>query len=246
LTLQRKPVGGILAEIRHWNPDTSVFGPAVIRLLAAPALATLGDFPFATVPGLILLDVWDPDIVAPILGELPLVESCPLMAGTAGLSRDMGSISMAAILQNSAPVLIPDGLAVSSTVPHGDVDINRAIFLPELAHMPVGHCWPIEGLTLQDLTDSIRLTSVSRATVCGPFLALLSESALVFQAWLDAARVNPGAFQVDSFYYQDVEQLFPDLATGTEPEGGVPLFGSPFHCSESPPVPCRRHMEHVG
>jgi hypothetical protein len=186
LTLQRKPVGGILAVIWQWNPDMSVFGPAVIRLLAAPTLATLGDFPSATVPGLILSDFWDPDIVAPILGKLPLVESCPLMAGTARLSRDMGSISMAAILQNLAPVFIPDGLAVSSTVLHGDVDINRAIFLPELVHMPAGHCRPIEGLTLQDLTDSIRLTSASRTTVCGPFLALLSESAPVFQACLDA------------------------------------------------------------
>jgi hypothetical protein len=200
LTLQRKPVGGIVAVVRHWNPNTSVFGHAVIRLLAAPALATLGDFPSETVPGLVLLDVGDPDIVAPILGGFPLVESCPLMAGTAGLSRDMGSISMAAILQNSAPVFIPDSLAVSSTVPHGDVGISCAIFLPELAHMPVGHCWPIEGLTLQDLTDSIRPTTASRTTVCGPFLALLSESAPVFQTWLDAVRINPRTTRTWSSY----------------------------------------------
>jgi hypothetical protein len=57
LMLQRKPVGGILAVVRHWNPDTRAFGPAVIRLLAAPVLATLGDFlSDTTAPGLILSD----------------------------------------------------------------------------------------------------------------------------------------------------------------------------------------------
>jgi hypothetical protein len=225
LTLQRKPVGGIIAVVRHWNPDTSAFGPAVIRLLAAPALATLGDFPADTAPGLILSDVWNPDIVALILGDLPIAESCPMMAGTAGLSRDKGTISMAAILQDSAPVFIPDGLAVSAAVVQGDSSINRAIFLPELAHMPVGHCWPIAGLTLQDFTESIRLATASRTIVCGPFLALLRESAPAFQAWLDAVQANPGAFQVDSYYYQDVQQFFPDLANGKEPEAIVNLEG---------------------
>jgi hypothetical protein len=101
------------------------------------------------------------------------------MAGTAGLSRDMGAISMAAILQDSMPVFIPDGLAVSAAVAQGDSSINRVIFLPELAHIPAGHCWPIDSLTLQDLTDSIRLATASRTIVCGPFLALLRESAPV-------------------------------------------------------------------
>jgi hypothetical protein len=141
--------------VRHWRPATSTFGPAVIRLLAAPALATLGDPPPETAPGLILSDVWDPDIVSPILGNLPLVESCPVMAGTAGFSRDVGAILMANILQVTAAVFIPDGLAVSATVSQGNSVINRVLFLPELAHMPVGHCWPVDGLTLQEITDSI-------------------------------------------------------------------------------------------
>jgi hypothetical protein len=58
--------------VRHWNPSTSASGPAVIRLLAALVLATLGYFPLQTAPGIILLDIWDPDIVAPILGGLLL------------------------------------------------------------------------------------------------------------------------------------------------------------------------------
>jgi hypothetical protein len=146
-----------------------------------------------------------------------------MMARTAGLSCDMGSISMAAILHNSAPVFIPDGLAISSTVRQGDGSINGAIFLPELAHMSAGHCWPMDGLTLQDLTYSIRLTTTSCTTICGPFLALLRESAPVFQAWPDAVQANPGAFLVNSFYYQHVEQLSPDLANGKEPKAIVNL-----------------------
>jgi hypothetical protein len=135
--------------------------------------------------------------VAAILGNLPLTESCPMMAG---LSQNMGAISMAAILHNSAPVFIPYGLAVSSTVAQSNGSINRAIFLPELAHMHAGHCWPIDGLTLQALADSIRLATASRTIVCVPFFASLPKSAPAFQAWLDAVGTNlSGAFQVDSF-----------------------------------------------
>ena len=57
LMLQRKPVGGILAAVWHWNPDMSTFGPAVIMLLAAPALASLGHFPSEMASGAILSDV---------------------------------------------------------------------------------------------------------------------------------------------------------------------------------------------
>ena len=87
VTLQRQPVGGMLAVVQHWNPETRTFSPAVIRLLAAPSIATLGDLPVETLPSLLLSDVWNPDIIAPVLGDLPLAESCPIMAGTAGLSR---------------------------------------------------------------------------------------------------------------------------------------------------------------
>jgi hypothetical protein len=98
VTLQRQPVGGMLTVVQHWNPRTGTFSPAVIRLLAAPSIATLGDLPVETPPGLLLSDVWDPDIVSPVLGDLPLEESCPIMAGTAGLSREMSYLSMQTIL----------------------------------------------------------------------------------------------------------------------------------------------------
>ena len=83
----------MLAVVQHWNPDMSTLGPAVIRLLMAPVTATLGDLCSAMDSGLILFDVRDPDIIAPVLGDLSLGESCPIMAGTAGLSRQMSDIS---------------------------------------------------------------------------------------------------------------------------------------------------------
>jgi hypothetical protein len=145
-TLQCQPIVGMLAVVQHWNPDMSTLGPAVIRLLMAPATATLGDLCSVTDPGLILFDVWDLDIIAPVLSDLPPRESCPIMTGTAGLSRQMSNISMATILQNTTPVFIPDGLVVSATITQGATIVTRVLFLPELARMLVGCCWPIEGL----------------------------------------------------------------------------------------------------
>jgi hypothetical protein len=133
VTLQRQPVGGMLAVVQHWNPETGTFSPAVIRLLAAPSIATLGDLPDETPPSLLLSHVWDPDIVAPVLGDLPLEESCPIMAGTAGLSREMSDLSMQTILQTTAPVFIPDGLAASAIVTRGAAKVTRVLFLLALA-----------------------------------------------------------------------------------------------------------------
>ena len=225
VTLQRQPVGGMLAVVQHWNPATRTFSPAVIRLLAAPSIATLGDLPVETPPGLLLSDVWDPDIVSPVLGDLPLEESCPIMAGTAGLSRKMSDLSMQTILQTTAPVFIPDGVAASAIVTQGTTKVTRVLFLPELAHMPVGHCWPIEGLTLTDIEQSIQLATSSRATVCAPFITLLHEAAPIFQAWLTAVQANPRDFQVKAYYFQNVEQFFPALTVGTLPAAIVNIVG---------------------
>jgi hypothetical protein len=64
--------------------------------------------------------------------------------------------------------------------------------------MPVGHCWPIEGLTITDIEQSIQLATSSRATVCAPFVTLLHEAAPTFQAWLTAVQANPSDFQVEA------------------------------------------------
>ena len=197
LMLQRKPVGGILAVVQHWDSVASTLGPVIIRLLAAPATATLGKATPPIAAGLILSDVWDSDIVVSVLGDLPLMESCPLMVETAGLLRNMGDISMAHILKVTAPVFIPDDHAVSAQVTQGAITVNRALFLPELAHMPVSQCWPVEGLTMQDILDSIQmLTASSKTVMCAPFITLLSEEASVFQAWLDAVKTKPSDFNV--------------------------------------------------
>jgi hypothetical protein len=210
LTLQHQPVGGMLAV-----PDTRTSSPAVIRLLAAPSITTLGDLPVETPPGLLLSNVWDPDIVALVLGNLPLEESCPIMAGTAGLSRKMSDLSIQTILQTTAPVFILDGLAASAIVTQGATKVTCVLFLPELAHMLVGHCRPFEGLILHDIEQSIQLATDSRATVCAPFITLLHEAAPAFQAWFSAVQANPSDFQVEPYYYQNVEQFFPTLTVGT-------------------------------
>jgi hypothetical protein len=150
-----------------------------------------------------------------------------MMAGPTILTRDMGAISMATILRNSAPVLfwmaLPYHLRLSRVMAALTVVLSSSLSWPTL-------CWsviagPVDGLTVQDLTDSIPLATASCTIVCGPFLALLRESAPGFQAWLDAIQTNPGAFQVDSFYYQYVEHLFPDLAGSKELKAIVNLAG---------------------
>jgi hypothetical protein len=136
------------------------------------------------------------------------------MARASAFSANMGAISMATILQVTTPVFISDGQAVSATVAQDNsIMLNRVLFPQELAYVHVGHCWPIDGLTLHDITDSICMAAASHTPLCAPFLTLLIEPAPVFQAWRGVVHANSGAFQVDYHYYQDVEQLFPNLAS---------------------------------
>jgi hypothetical protein len=91
----------------------------------------------------------------------------------------MSATSRGTTLQVTTPVFIPDGLAISATVIQGETIVNRALFLPELAHMHGGLCWPIEGLTLKDIEDTIQMA-------IPPFVARIS---LIF---LSMARCSPG------------------------------------------------------
>ena len=107
----------------------------------------------------------------------------------------MSNLSMQTILQTTAPIFIPDGLAALAIVTQVATKVTRVLFLPELAHMPVGHCWPIEGLILPDIEQGIQLATGSRATVCAPFITLLHEDAPTFQALLSTVQANPAIFR---------------------------------------------------
>jgi hypothetical protein len=50
--LRSSQIGGILAVVTHWDPVNAKFGLPILRVLASPAVATLGTFNPKDRPGI--------------------------------------------------------------------------------------------------------------------------------------------------------------------------------------------------
>ena len=63
------------------------YGQPVVRVLDLPAPATVGSIRTLELLGLILSDIWDPDLVEPTMPPLPGTECFPAMVASWGYSR---------------------------------------------------------------------------------------------------------------------------------------------------------------
>jgi hypothetical protein len=113
--LRSSPVGGLLLVLKHWNVDTASYGKPIVRLVASPALATLGSFSATDLPGFNLQDAWD--LSAPPLSEFSTSDSsCPLMVSAGGFSCRVFPPTLSNFLGSTAPLFLPNGEDVAGTV----------------------------------------------------------------------------------------------------------------------------------
>ena len=87
--IQSNPIVGVIAVFQHWNPDRRHYGDPVVRVLGIPALATVvGSIRTLGFPGLILSDIWDPELVEPTMAPVfqPVTECFLIMVALSGYS----------------------------------------------------------------------------------------------------------------------------------------------------------------
>jgi hypothetical protein len=199
LCLQSSPVGGLLLILTHWNSsDTKLFGDPVVRIVACPALATLGQFGKDDFPGINLHEAWDP-LVVPI-SEMPTSDtSCPLLVSSGGFSRHVSyPPTIANFIEAVAPLFISSGEDIASTVTTTEgTTCLRAFFLPEHFHFPIGMSWQLRDLTVSLMSNSVKaLTKKSGAHLYVPFLAILTLREPLLEPWLAAAQAHPSEFSL--------------------------------------------------
>jgi hypothetical protein len=216
--LRSKPIGGILAVFTHFDEKTKTFGTPVLRVVACPAVATLGVFSAEEPPGFNLHDIWDP--AESPLSDMPTSEtSCPMMVSAGGFSRHTWPATVANFLVDSQPLFLPSGELVASTVAASGVIMLRAYFLPSHAHLPVGMAWKLAGLTLAIMQASIVALMPDKgtgATVYEPFKIILDKIATL-APWLIAVQADPSSFAIQAFSFDHIQDHFPDLVTGASP-----------------------------
>jgi hypothetical protein len=126
------PVGGILLMLKYWNEEMASFDEPVLQVIANPAVASLGKFSTSSVPpGINLGEVWDLLTTSPF-DQMPVANTmCPLMASSGGFSREVKPPTIANYLLSTAPIFIPSGEVVASTVSiFPRHPLVRAFFLP--------------------------------------------------------------------------------------------------------------------
>jgi hypothetical protein len=162
--LRSSQIGGLLMVVSHWNAESATFGEPVLRVVASPALATLGSFSSSDRPGINLQEAWDLD--APPFDKMPVSDySCPLLAMAGGFSRGIAPLTIDKYLSGTSPLFIPSGEDVAGTVSLGPNRFLRAIFLPTFAHLPIGMSWKLEDLTVDLILKSVKaLTPSSSST----------------------------------------------------------------------------------
>ena len=218
--LRSKPIGGILAVFSHFDESTQTFGTPVLRVVACPAVATLGTFSVQDPPGFNLQEAWDP--TASPLSEFPSTEySCPIMVSSGGFTRHTWPYTVQGFLTDSRPLFIPSGEHAAGTVTVSGTTTLRTFFLPSHAHIPIGMAWKLDGHLTPDLIEkSIRALTPKTgigATTYDPFLFILAGLAPSLTPWLLAVQADPVPFALQAFPFSTVQAHFPDLTTGAFP-----------------------------
>ena len=221
-SLRSEPAGGVLAIFKHWNPVTKTFGSPVLRVVACPAVATLGSFSSSASdpPGLNLQEAWDTSVSPPLLDLPDDTICCPVMASAGGFSRAIADPTLDNFLRETEPLFIPHGEELAGTVRNdtGDV-LLRSWFLPTHSHLPIGMAWSLENLTTEILISSVKaLAKPPGALAFKPFISVLATLAPRLDLWLVAAQANADSFATHAFPFTVLRAHFPDLVTGAFPD----------------------------
>jgi hypothetical protein len=113
--LRLSQIGGILIIMSHWDAESESFGVPILRVIAIPALATLGSFSSKNRPSINLQEAWDLD--SPPFDQMPVSDySCLLLVMAGGFSCGISPLTLANYLARTAPLFIPSGEDVAGTV----------------------------------------------------------------------------------------------------------------------------------
>jgi hypothetical protein len=216
--LRSSPIGGMLLVVSHWDTDAASFGDPVIQVLASPAVASLGSFNRTDRPGINLGEAWD--LTSAPFDEMPISDTtCPLLAMSSGSSRAVYPFTLANYLSSTAPLFVPSGEDVASTVSiFPNVPILRAFYLPAEASLPIGMFWSPTDLTPEIMIRSIKALSSSTPSPYAPFIQVLEALGRRLHDWLTHATSHPLRFSCKVYRFDTIEDQFPSLITGAVPD----------------------------
>ena len=211
-TLRTTPVGGILAVFRHWDATTNTFGIPVLRMVAAPVVASTSSDNYAS-HEIDPSDIWDP--LPPALDNLNLSSGIiPMMVSSGGFTRHLKKPSVADLLHEARPLIIPSAVqfATPVTTPDDQRHHHHLLF-PEGSNLPIGMIWKLNpGIAVEDIITSI--LEVSQRAF--PTLLSLLELPLV-ETWIAAVSTQPDLFVTNTIPYDQVESFYPSLESNEMP-----------------------------
>jgi hypothetical protein len=197
--LRTEAIGGILL-VTTVMTDTGATDP-FITIIAAPSLATYNETTGDR--GLLYDDIWDPVVLDFFNPDLERdVPHCPLIGAQMGSVRASTlKPELEALLQDSQPLFFPEGELVSEkvTTPEAEDVHLRAVYLPEIANLPLGMRWPI------DIGSHDFLASIQGAL--GAAGVVFHQAVMGLDAWFDAVALNPMHFAVPSCAFSTIYDL---------------------------------------
>ena len=144
-----------LAVFQHWNPNTRQYGDPVVHVLGLPAPAKVGSICILELPGLILSDLWDPELMESTMPPLPVTECSPIMITSSGYSHTLKTPTLANLLDATAPLVLLDGQHLAESVTNGNIKYLCVFLLPVTCQIPFGMTRALSQLTFRDMVPSI-------------------------------------------------------------------------------------------
>lgn len=210
-------VGFMLVVVRHWDASTSKYGDPILRVVAAPSLMTCDTATFthdtqSRIEGSIIAeDVWSPLPAFIATSEL----LSPLMAAGGGRFREKDTtVSLPDILLATDCLVFPAAFDLAAPVTTAGSTVWRAWLLPLGCNAPIGLTWHLDGLTIDDITQSVQALCPRGAE---PFVSLLEQRRDDFVAWLAVITAAPDQVAVSAVPWKDFAPYAPNLLTGDLP-----------------------------
>jgi hypothetical protein len=122
-------VGGIFLVTKQFFKD-GLASPPYITIVAAPALATLGQFSTADPPGISTPNYWDNSVLAPFNVQMRDGQHCPMLATAEGFSCLTKLPGATEFLNDAQPLFSPLGEQLAGRVPTTTTNLSHAFFLP--------------------------------------------------------------------------------------------------------------------
>jgi hypothetical protein len=224
-SLRKEAIGGLLLVTQQYSSDGAISEP-YITVVAAPSLATLGQFSLSVPAGLLYSDFWDGSVLAGYGLPTPAGLHCPILTATEGFSRAIKLPGVVDLFTELQPMLFPFGEQLAAPVKFPTGRIYRSFFLPEVCGLPLGMAWPMT-LSFADFYASI----FSLKSAYAHFLPVLTTLRSELTLWLEAVQLDPLLFVSPYIPFLEVHDSgYPDIETGVAPEALVNSKAfSPLH-----------------